>query len=230
MTVHFTDVPAHEKVQPTRLKTLKAARKGPQIYRKYFKRAFDVTIVLATAPITVPVISVFALAVMVTGQSAFYTQQRIGRGGDTFRIWKLQTMLPNADALLEEYLSTNPAARAEWESKQKLADDPRVTPVGKWLRRSSMDELPQLLNVFNGTMSLVGPRPMMVEQKDQYPGEGYYNLHPGMTGPWQVSDRNDSDFADRVSFDDEYDRDLSLSKDLGMLFKTISVVFRGTGC
>lgn len=138
-------------------------------------------------------------------------------------------MIVNADAQLETYLASDPTARAEWDSTQKLKVDPRITRFGRILRKSSLDELPQLWNVLKGDMSLVGPRPMMPCQRDLYPGSAYYRLRPGITGPWQVSRRNESTFADRARFDTDYDRTLSLGTDIGLLISTVRVVVRATG-
>jgi exopolysaccharide production protein ExoY len=200
------------------------------MYRTFGKRAFDILVVLATSWFAIPIIALLALVILVTGQSPFFVQKRVGLDGKTFRMWKLRTMLPNAEARLEAYLLTRPSARAEWDKKQKLINDPRVTPIGNWLRKTSMDELPQLFNVLNGTMSLVGPRPMMLDQQSQYSGNSYYNLRPGMTGLWQVSDRNGSDFIGRIGYDDIYDRILSFGTDIRVLLQTVMVVIRGTGC
>jgi lipopolysaccharide/colanic/teichoic acid biosynthesis glycosyltransferase len=144
-------------------------------------------------------------------------------------MWKLRTMVDNADERLEAYLEANPEARSEWDSSQKLKDDPRITRVGRMLRRTSLDELPQVLNVLTGDMSLVGPRPMMPSQRTLYPGSAYYRLRPGITGSWQVTDRNDSTFADRARFDTAYERELSLATDVKILLATVRVVLRGTG-
>ena len=111
---------------------------------------------------------------------------------------------------LEHYLQRNPKARIEWEKNQKLVDDPRVTRMGKFIRKSSLDELPQLWNVLRGDMSLVGPRPMLPEQQHLYPGTDYYTLRPGITGRWQVTSRNESSFSDRAAFDKIYNSDLTL--------------------
>jgi len=131
--------------------------------------------------------------------------------------------------VLEQHLASDPALRAEWDSKQKLMNDPRITRIGTIIRKCSVDELPQLLNVLRGEMSLVGPRPMMVSQKPLYPGRDYYELRPGITGLWQVSDRNESTFADRAKFDAQYNDQLSFKTDLSILARTVRVVVRGTG-
>ena len=167
---------------------------------------------------------------MLDGHNPFYSQMRVGKNGRSFRMWKLRTMVPNADEMLESYLAEHPAARLEWNATQKLKRDPRVTWLGFLLRKTSLDELPQLWNVLNGTMSLVGPRPIMVNQRDAYTGHAYFNLRPGLTGAWQVSDRNNCDFIDRVRYDDLYDNDLSFRRDFGIMLETLRVVARGTGC
>lgn len=230
MTFQLTNITTGKEGDSGLLPFVRVEPKKPSLYRRFGKRALDLTLVIGTAWFTLPIIAILALIVMVTGQSPFYVQKRIGVNGRTFRMWKLRTMLPNAEQRLREYLATNPEARAEWDSKQKLRNDPRVTPIGNWLRKSSMDELPQLFNVFNGTMSLVGPRPMMLDQKMQYTGSAYYRLRPGITGTWQISDRNDCDFIGRVRYDEDYDREMSFASDIRILLRTVSVVIRGTGC
>ncbi len=195
-----------------------------------FKRTLDLSLVLLALPVVLPLIAMMALAVAVlTGGQPFYSQLRVGRDGKPFRMWKLRTMVKDADALLEKHLQANPCARAEWDATQKLKNDPRITSVGRLMRKTSMDELPQLFNVFNGTMSLVGPRPMMVFQKDFYHGLAYFELRPGITGLWQVSDRNNCDFKDRVAYDDLYNDKLSLKTDVAILWRTVGVVLRATG-
>lgn len=184
------------------------------VYRRGLKRFFDTLLVLATAPVTLPFILLMALLVARDGGNPFFAQKRLGRNGRVFRIWKLRTMVVDAEARLKAYLEENPEAGEEWARTQKLKHDPRVTRIGQLLRKSSMDELPQLLNVFNGTMSLVGPRPMMVNQRHLYFGRSYYRLRPGITGLWQISERNESEFVARVRYDDEYDRDLSYPSDM----------------
>lgn len=199
------------------------------VYRRGFKRVLDIVLVLAAIPFVLPVILLLALLVSLDGGKPFYTQERIGRQGRVYRIWKLRSMVHDADKRLEEHLKSDPAMRAEWESKQKLLNDPRITAVGRFLRKSSMDELPQLLNVLKGEMSLVGPRPMMPCQQEMYLGESYYELRPGITGSWQVSDRNSSSFGERVHFDNQYNRNVTLMTDVAILIATIQVVLRGTG-
>lgn len=200
-------------------------------YRNLFKRALDIAFVLASLPFTLPVILLAAVALWIESGGPFYTQQRLGRGGSVFSILKLRTMVRNADAVLEETLASDPALRAEWDSLQKLTKDPRVTPVGAFLRATSLDELPQLFNVLKGDMSLVGPRPMMIEQEEMYGDmRSYCALRPGITGLWQVSARNSTTFRYRNEVDTAYERSLSLRNDVTILLKTFSVVVRQTGC
>jgi lipopolysaccharide/colanic/teichoic acid biosynthesis glycosyltransferase len=198
-------------------------------YASVGKRAFDLCVVTMAIPFWLPLLIVGALLVMLDGHNPFYTQQRVGRNGRTFRMWKLRSMVPNADARLEAHLAADPVARAEWNAHQKLKNDPRITTVGRMLRKTSLDELPQLFNVLSGDMSLVGPRPIMVGQKALYPGDRYAEMRPGLTGLWQVTDRNECSFAQRARFDDIYYRALSFPADLGILMRTALVVVRGTG-
>ncbi len=198
-------------------------------YRRSGKRLLDICLVLLVLPIVLPTVLILALLVARDGHSPIYRQERLGRGGKVFMLWKLRTMVPDAKAHLERYLADNEAARCEWDAYQKLSCDPRITSIGHLLRKSSLDELPQLWNVLKGDMSLVGPRPMMPEQRQLYPGHAYFALRPGLTGLWQVSDRNASTFAQRADYDADYERKLSLATDLRVLVATVGVVLRGTG-
>ena len=199
------------------------------IYRNGAKRAMETLLVLLTAPVTLPLILLMALLVACDGANPFFVQKRLGRNGQVFRIWKLRSMVVDAECRLQAHLDSCPEARKQWNSTQKLKQDPRITPVGRLLRKTSMDELPQLLNVLNGTMSLVGPRPMMVNQRRMYYGRAYYKLRPGITGLWQISARNESEFIARVHYDEKYHRDLSGWLDVTILVRTVVVVLRGTG-
>jgi len=201
----------------------------PSFYRRIFKRMFDVFAVMLAAPLILPFIGILALIVARQGGRPFYSQSRIGRHGRVFKMWKLRSMVCDADARLQKHLAADPDACAEWDATQKLKNDPRITPFGRLLRKSSMDELPQLWNVLRGEMSLIGPRPMMVSQQDMYPGNCYYKLSPGITGTWQISARNKSTFADRAKFDSDYNQNLSFGNDLRILFRTVTVVLKATG-
>ncbi|MDQ1899010.1 sugar transferase [Paracoccus sp. WLY502] len=202
----------------------------PWLYRSLVKRPLDVVLVVLASPVVLPLIVLLALVVLLDGRNPFYSQQRIGREGRIFRMWKLRSMIHDADQRLDAYLAQNPEARQEWESTQKLRDDPRVTWFGRMLRASSLDELPQLWNVLTGDMSLVGPRPMMPDQQAMYPGDGYYLLRPGITGFWQTAGRNKTTFAARAWYDDRYERSLSFASDVAILLRTVSVVLGRTGC
>ncbi len=200
------------------------------VYRNHFKRLLDIVLVIMAAPAVLLVVAICALLIAKDGGSPFYSQKRIGQFGKTFKMWKLRSMVTNADAALEDHLRSDAAARVEWNTNQKLRNDPRITKVGQILRKTSLDELPQLWNVLIGDMSLVGPRPMMVCQQSLYPGSAYYALRPGITGFWQISVRNESSFAERASYDADYLRKVTFAQDLSVMLKTVSVVTKGTGC
>jgi len=199
------------------------------LYRDHLKRVLDLGMVILAAPIVLIVVAVLALLVRRDGGPAFYWQNRVGQNGRIFRCWKLRSMVVDAESQLAAHFARDPAARAEWDTHQKLKRDPRITPLGRLIRKTSLDELPQLWNVFRGEMSLVGPRPMLPEQRALYPGEAYYQLRPGLTGFWQISDRNDSSFAARAGYDARYNARLSLLTDMLVLLTTAWVVLRGTG-
>jgi lipopolysaccharide/colanic/teichoic acid biosynthesis glycosyltransferase len=194
------------------------------------KRALDLALVLMALPVALPIIVLSALLLWVESGLPFYSQDRLGQNGKRFRIFKLRTMVRDADARLQDCLQQNPALRREWDETQKLKKDPRITRMGRLLRVTSLDELPQLWNVFTGEMSLVGPRPMMPEQLPLY-GEAsaYFAVKPGITGLWQVSDRNESSFASRAQADADYLRAMGLQMDLRLIWRTVGVVAKGTG-
>ncbi len=225
MTAHYPEL----QEAPHSPATPYALSHRPGLYRNGVKRALDILLVVLSLPVVLPIVALLALLVMRDGHAPFYTQARIGRGGRIFRFWKLRSMVYDADARLSEHLDSDPEARAEWDHSQKLKADPRITRFGNFLRKSSLDELPQLFNVLKGDMSLVGPRPMMAGQQALYPGTAYYALRPGITGSWQVSDRNQSSFAARADFDTAYEETLSFAGDLHILAATFGAVVRGTG-
>ena len=199
------------------------------LYRTVFKRALDILAVMILAlPVTIVVLALAAV-VALDGKSPFYVQKRIGREGRVFKMVKLRSMVANADAIFADYLATHPEEAREWHEKQKLFNDPRITPIGHLIRKTSLDELPQLWNVLIGDMSLVGPRPIMVDQKTIYPSEAYYDLRPGITGPWQISSRNESSFSERAQFDAGYLNTLTFATDVRIMFKTVGVVVNATG-
>lgn len=235
MTISLPEFPSRSAtpVDPAHpLSTVSLTKRTRQfgLYRDVFKRVFDVVAVLLAAPVVVPVVAGLAIAVARDGGSPFYAQPRIGKSGRVFRMWKLRSMVRDADAQMKTLLETDQAARAEWDATQKLRNDPRITPLGQLLRRSSLDEIPQLWNVLIGDMSLVGPRPMMVNQRDLYPGTAYYLLRPGITGYWQTAGRNRTTFRARAEYDTVYEEGLAFTTDLRILMRTVGVVINGTGC
>ncbi len=200
------------------------------VYARIGKRVLDVALVILTLPVSVPLVLLFALALFVESGQPFYQQKRVGRGGREFSIWKLRTMVRDADARLATLLDSDIKLRAEWNATQKLKNDPRITPVGRFLRATSLDEVPQLFNVLLGDMSLVGPRPMLPDQLPLYGNpKAYFALRPGLTGLWQVSDRNESYFSYRSVLDRQYLKTLSIWQDLAIMLRTVSVVLRRTG-
>ena len=223
MTAHFHEIPADAQAISS------APRPKRGLYARVFKRALDVTLVVATAPITVPVVLGMAAFVAIDGHNPFFLQKRVGRDARPFTIVKLRTMVPAAERQLALHLEQDAAAREEWETTQKLKKDPRVTFAGRILRKTSLDELPQLWNVLTGDMSLVGPRPILPDQCDLYPGSAYYTVRPGITGPWQVSARNECEFKGRAKYDTLYARKVSLRTDVALLARTVVTVLRGTG-
>lgn len=178
-----------------------------------------------------PLMLLFAWVIRRDGGPATFEHYRVGRGGRLFRCIKFRTMHPDAERALHEVLERNPALRDEWQRDQKLANDPRVTAFGKWLRRSSLDELPQLLNVLRGEMALVGPRPITVAELRRYgPARwDYLSVLPGMTGLWQVSGRNRTSYERRIELDRLYVNNRSAWLDCRILAKTLVVLLTGEG-
>ncbi|MBS3649426.1 sugar transferase [Pseudaminobacter sp. 19-2017] len=193
------------------------------------KRSIDLMAALLLALPALAIIAFLALLIQANGGRPFYGQRRLGRGGEIFTMWKLRTMVPDAEQRLQQHLQQDPTARLEWERTQKLQSDPRITKLGWYMRKYSIDELPQLWNVLLGQMSLVGPRPMSLEQRILYPGNAYFDMRPGMTGLWQISERNQCSFEERARYDTHYSSIRSLKTDFRILLMTIMVVFRGTG-
>jgi exopolysaccharide production protein ExoY len=165
------------------------------------------------------------------GAPATFAHYRVGYGGRLFKCIKFRTMRPDAERILRELLARDPALREEWQRDQKLADDPRVTALGRWLRKSSLDELPQLLNVLRGEMALVGPRPITMAELPRYGAVRwqYLSVLPGITGLWQVSGRNGTSYERRVELDEQYVRTRSIWLDLRILARTVVVVLTRDG-
>jgi len=196
------------------------------------KRTFDIVVTAALIVVLAPLLFLLALAVKVQdGGPVFFVQQRVGYRGGRFPCLKFRSMIVQAEARMEDVLRDDPEAAREWREKQKLTRDPRVTSVGIVLRATSADEFPQLINVLRGDMSIVGPRPMLPEQTDDY-GPAYSRYcaaRPGITGLWQVSGRSETTFRRRAELDEIYLQGWSLLTDLSLLVRTIGVVVRKRG-
>lgn len=205
------------------------AQLGP--YQKTGKRLFDVVFSSVAGVIIAPIILFLALIVKRDGGPMIFKHKRIGLDGKEFYCLKIRTMKPNADHSLQTLLSKDLIAAKEWAKTHKLRNDPRITRVGKFLRQTSLDELPQFWNVLKGDMSLVGPRPITGEELHKYGRDRFYYLNsvPGITGIWQVSGRNTASYSDRVNMDKAYYKTVSFTGDLKLLFQTISTVTKRTG-
>ena len=196
------------------------------------KRAGDVGAAVLLLAFAAPLLLTIAAAIKLEdGGPVLFRHTRCGRGGAPFGLWKFRTMHQDAAERLAGLLAENPQAEAEWSGRRKLRRDPRVTRLGRFLRRSSLDELPQLVNILRGEMSIVGPRPVMADELARYGGlaETMSAARPGVTGLWQVSGRNDLDFPTRVALDAEYVRRWSLRRDALILLRTVPVVLLAKG-
>ncbi|HDY1287070.1 TPA: undecaprenyl-phosphate galactose phosphotransferase WbaP, partial [Escherichia coli] len=198
---------------------------------RIIKRLFDIIGSLAIIIILSPALVYISRKVKKDGGPAIYAHERIGKGGHSFKCLKFRTMVINSKEVLAELLDKDPLARQEWDATFKLKNDPRITKIGAFLRRTSLDELPQLFNVLKGEMSLVGPRPIITAELERYNEEvDYYLLSkPGMTGLWQVSGRSDVDYETRVYLDAWYVKNWSMWNDIAILFKTVGVVLKKDG-
>jgi undecaprenyl-phosphate galactose phosphotransferase len=202
-------------------------------YNRFIKRTFDMAVSILFMPVLIPLICMLGLLIKLDSPGpVFYRHTRVGRGGRLFDIYKFRSMYRDSKERLEKILRTDTDARQEWESCFKLKNDPRFTRIGVFLRKTSLDELPQIFNVLKGEMSLVGPRPVIGEEITQYYKEraDYYHLVlPGITGLWQVSGRSDVDYDNRVRLDMWYVLNWSVWLDILMLFKTVKVVLKREG-
>jgi Undecaprenyl-phosphate galactose phosphotransferase WbaP len=202
--------------------------RGSQIAKRTIDLASSTLLMLFLLPLMAIIL---ILIVMESGFPVFYFQKRLGHGGRTFHMWKFRTMVQNSAALLDHCLASNSELRKEWVECQKLRNDPRITQVGRLLRKTSLDELPQLWNVIKGEMSLVGPRPIVYAEMAKYQAaySVYVKTTPGLTGLWQVSGRNRTTYAERVAYDTYYVRNWSVWMDIYLLAKTVSAVLTGDG-
>jgi Undecaprenyl-phosphate galactose phosphotransferase WbaP len=215
---------------------LPAERTYPDPLRRWsvaggFKRVFDIVGAIVLGIVFAPLMSVIVLLLFREGGPVIYRHRRVGRDGRIFECLKFRSMVPDADRVLRGLLELHPELREEWLRDHKLRDDPRITALGRFLRRTSLDELPQIWNVMRGEMSLVGPRPVVREELMRY-GRClpiYLSAKPGITGLWQVTGRNDTDYRRRVALDVYYVRKQNLLLDLYILLKTTRVVLGGGG-
>lgn len=195
------------------------------------KRSMDVLVSGTALVLLSPLMLTLAVLVKRDGGPALFGHARLGKNGETFKCLKFRSMIHNSQEVLVRYLAENAEARAEWEADHKLKNDPRVTRVGSFLRRSSLDELPQLINVLKGEMSLVGPRPIVTAEVVKYDRAiaYYYSVRPGITGLWQVSGRNDVSYDERVQLDSFYVRNWSFWRDVAIMLKTVPALLGRSG-
>ena len=196
------------------------------------KRLLDIGLILFFSPILIPVFLLLIILTKLTSRGpVFYGHKRVGKNGKEFKCWKFRSMCIDADKKLEEILANNPEMRAEWEKDRKFTNDPRVTKFGKFLRKTSLDELPQLINILIGQMSFVGPRPVTEPELEKYgPYKDYVlSVLPGLSGMWQTSGRSDTEYEERISLDSYYIQNWSVWLDLWILIKTVYVVLKGRG-
>jgi exopolysaccharide production protein ExoY len=199
----------------------------PQPVGGYPKRCVDIVVALSVILLTLPLMGAITVLLCCSGGSPIFSHERVGFGGRKFRCLKFRTMVPDAGTLLAGLFAERPDLEEQWTTRRKLAGDPRITPLGRFLRQSSLDELPQLFNVLRGDMSCVGPRPVTEEELEHYGPriEEYQSVRPGLTGLWQVSGRNEVCFADRVRLDMAYINDWSLRSDIVILARTPFALF-----
>lgn len=196
------------------------------------KRAMDIAVAVVLGVLALPLMVVIAAAILLeSGGPVLFGHMRVGKGGRRFRLWKFRTMVVDGEEVLRRHLSGDPVRAREWALTHKLRNDPRVTRVGRLLRTTSLDELPQLWNVLRGDMSMVGPRPVVDEELNRYADAAslYLRVRPGLTGLWQVSGRNDTTYKQRIEIDKHYIRRWSPALDALVLLKTVRVVIVGKG-
>ncbi|WP_422078101.1 sugar transferase [Vannielia sp.] len=200
-------------------------------YARVGKRAFDIALALVLLPLVAPVILTLCAIVRRDGGPSLFAHSRIGLGGRRFNCWKIRSMVADAEKKLKAHLEAHPTAAAEWARDFKLENDPRITRFGQFIRKTSLDELPQVWNVLRGDMSFVGPRPIVDEELSRYGTmrQAYLSMRPGITGPWQVLGRNDISYAERVQLDADYARSLGFWTDVQLIARTAGVVLRRTG-
>jgi len=209
------------------------AAKRRRIYASAGKRVLDIVVVVLSLPFVLPILAVVWALILLDGGKGIYGQPRVGVDGRVFQCWKIRTMVLDADAALAKLMDERADLADEWKANQKLECDPRVTWWGRALRKVSLDELPQLWNVLIGDMSLIGPRPFTLDQKDLYDRAGndpaYYRIRPGISGLWQVECRNNGKFQERIAYDELYAKNLTFLSDMRIAIRTGLVILRATG-
>lgn len=204
-----------------------------ELHHARFARTLDVCVAAVILVMVLPLFMILCLAIWLhDGGAPIFAHRRVGRGGTLFPCLKLRTMVVDSEQRLQDLLKSDPAAAIEWHINQKLRNDPRITPLGAFLRKTSLDELPQLINVLVGHMSLVGPRPIVMAEAQRYGRyfKFYCAVRPGITGLWQVSGRNDVSYRRRVAIDTFYARSRSVVMDLAILTRTVPAVLSARGC
>ena len=197
-----------------------------------FKRLFDFVASLLALILLSPVFLIVSIIIRRDGGKAIFAQDRIGKNGKTIKVYKFRSMVMNAEKVLEEMLASDENIRNEYLTNKKLDNDPRITKIGKFIRKTSVDELPQLINVLKGNMSLVGPRPYLLREKDEGMGDFYkyvISCKPGITGFWQVNGRSNTSFEERLVMDKYYSKHINAWLDIKILFKTVGVVLGKKG-
>lgn len=204
-----------------------------EVRHDFFKRAFDVLFSLGALTICFPILFIIALIVRCTSKGwVIYGHERIGRAGVPFKCYKFRTMYPDADIRLKELLASNPELKKEWDLKHKLTNDPRITPIGRFLRKTSLDEFPQFWNVLKGDLSVVGPRPVVKSELIKHIGRKaplLLSVRPGLTGLWQISGRSNTSYQERIRLDEEYISTRTFFLDLKLIAKTIPAMIFSKG-
>lgn len=206
----------------------RGARRG---FGSISKRVFDILGAVSIGLIITPLFLAIAIKIRLSGTPVIFSHMRVGKGRKLFPCYKFRSMVPDAEKVLQDLIRANPEIQREWRENHKLKNDPRVTRFGKFLRESSLDELPQLWNVIKGDMSLVGPRPIVADELERYGSKAqtYYSVKPGMTGLWQIMGRSSVTYSRRVSMDSLYVRKQSITLDFWILIRTAFVVIRRIG-
>lgn len=198
----------------------------------FSKRALDLFMLVISCPLTIPLVLIISLLVKLTSPGpVFYGHKRIGKNGREFKCWKFRSMVTDADKQLEKILAENPQMRAEWEKDRKITNDPRVTKIGKFLRKTSLDEIPQFFNILTGEMSFIGPRPVTLPELTKYGDKTDFilSVKPGLSGMWQISGRSDTGYEERINLDSYYIQNWSFWLDMWIIIKTVYVVLKGKG-